>query len=394
MSGELSHVATWTVSFGAAAILFIIGELFGSYRGIHRRTPDSEVATIGLTWIATFGALGLIGFMTRIGETFARSSVVAWFLLGGLLLMFGRMVLRSLLEKLHRKGIGSRRCGIAGMNGLGVQVARNALDHPECGLKIVGFFDDRSVDRQLKIDEDMPGLIGNLESMVEMARRGELDVVLVTLPMRAEQRIRDILGKLGDTTAAVYIVPDFFVFELLHSRWSEVGGLPVVSVFETPLYGVDGAIKRATDLLIASVALVLLSPLFAIVALLIKWTSPGPVFFLQRRYGLDGREIRVWKFRSMSTCDNGPVVAQAVKNDPRVTPIGKILRKTSIDEIPQLLNVLEGNMSLVGPRPHATAHNEHFRRLIQGYMLRHTSEAWHHGSRAGGRESWRDRYRR
>lgn len=365
------HSATWTVGLGAAAIFFILGEILGCYQGLQRRSPDSEVSVTAITWLTTFGCLGLLGFMTRIADTFARSTGVAWFFVGGLALVCSRMILRATMEHFLRKGIGVRRCAIAGLNPLGLQVARNAMEHPECGLSIVGFYDDRTLDRLTRVDEDSPSYLGNLEVMIEQARRGEIDTVLVTLPMRAEQRIRDILAKLSDTSAAVYIVPDFFVFELLHSRWSDVGGLPVVSVFESPLYGVDGIVKRVLDVLIAVAGLIVLAPLFFTIGILIKWTSPGPVFFLQRRYGLDGREIKVWKFRSMSTCDNGSVVVQAVKNDPRVTPVGKILRRTSLDELPQLINVIEGNMSLVGPRPHATAHNEHFRHLIQGYMLRH-----------------------
>jgi putative colanic acid biosynthesis UDP-glucose lipid carrier transferase len=176
---------------------------------------------------------------------------------------------------------------------------------------------------------------------------------------------------LSDTTASVYVVPDFFVFQLLHSRWSDILGLPVVSVFETPFYGIDGVAKRLLDIVGSSILLLLLSLPMALIALGIKLTSPGPVFFLQRRYGLDGREIRVWKFRTMKVCEDGPVAVQAVKNDPRVTRLGAILRKTSMDELPQLFNVFSGGMSLVGPRPHPNALNEQFRTRVEGYMLRH-----------------------
>jgi putative colanic acid biosynthesis UDP-glucose lipid carrier transferase len=189
--------------------------------------------------------------------------------------------------------------------------------------------------------------------------------------MRAEDRIRFLLDQLSDSTVSVYIVPDFFVFELLHSRWTQMGGLPAVSVFENPLYGVDGMVKRIADLAIAFVALIAGAIPMLLIALAVKLSSPGPVFFRQRRYGLDGQEILVWKFRSMRTCDNGPVVKQASKGDPRVTRVGGILRKTSLDELPQLFNVIDGTMSLVGPRPHANAHNEQYRSLIRGYMLRH-----------------------
>jgi putative colanic acid biosynthesis UDP-glucose lipid carrier transferase len=189
--------------------------------------------------------------------------------------------------------------------------------------------------------------------------------------MRAEQRIRELLIRLADTTASVYIVPDFFVFELLHARWTNVNGLPAVSVFENPLYGVDGLAKRSVDLLLGTAALALAALPMLVIAAAIKLTSPGPVFFRQRRYGLDGREILVCKFRTMTCCDNGDTVRQATRDDDRVTRVGRFLRRTSLDELPQLFNVIEGSMSLVGPRPHANAHNEQYRSLIDGYMLRH-----------------------
>src|SRR5205823_12262165 len=219
-----------------------------------------------------------------------------------------------------------------------------------------------------------PGLkqrIGNIDDLVADARAGFIDRVYITFPMRAEERIRGVLAKLADTTASVYIVPDFFVFQMLHSRWTDIGGLPAVSVFENPLYGVDGLAKRVFDLVAAGWLFILLAVPMLIVAVAIKLTSRGPVFFRQRRYGLDGREILVWKFRTMTVCEDGARVMQATKTDARVTPLGAVLRRTSIDELPQLFNVLGGSMSLVGPRPHAAAHNEQYRKMIQGYMLRH-----------------------
>jgi putative colanic acid biosynthesis UDP-glucose lipid carrier transferase len=189
--------------------------------------------------------------------------------------------------------------------------------------------------------------------------------------MRAEDRIRGVLGQLSDTTASVYIVPDFFVFQLLHSRWSDILGLPAVSVFESPIYGIDGLAKHVSDVVLGGLFLLLAAVPMAAIALGIKLTSPGPVLFRQRRYGLDGREIRIWKFRTMNVCEDGSQAIQAKPDDPRVTWLGAILRRTSFDELPQLFNVLAGSMSLVGPRPHATAQNEQYRSQIEGYMLRH-----------------------
>ncbi len=366
-----THDRTWLVATFASLAFYVYGELLGLYRVSRNRSPDAELVSTFSAWGLAITTLLGIGFLTRVSESFSRSSVLAWFVLAGLGLMFCRMVSRAIAEACSRRGIGVRRSAIAGLNELGLRVAENAALHPECGQHVIGFFDDREAERLSKITEGLPPFMGSINDMLALAKAGEIDTIFVTLPMRAEKRIQAIMDELSDTTASVYIVPDFFVFELLHSRWSEIGGLPVVSVFESPLYGVDGVVKRTIDIALAVFALIALSPILLICALLVRLTSPGPVFFRQKRYGLDGKEIFVWKFRSMKTCDNGPVVKQATKNDPRVTPVGKFLRRSSLDELPQLFNVISGSMSLVGPRPHANAHNEHYRRLIRGYMLRH-----------------------
>jgi len=180
-----------------------------------------------------------------------------------------------------------------------------------------------------------------------------------------------MVRELRDTTASIYFVPDIFAFDLIQGRLLDIDGMPVLAVCDTPFYGMDAVLKRATDLVFASLALLAAAPVMLLIATAIKLTSPGPVLFRQRRYGLNGEEIFVYKFRSMTVCEDGPVIAQASKQDQRVTPLGRILRKTSLDEVPQLLNVLQGKMSMVGPRPHAVAHNEMYRKLISGYMIRH-----------------------
>ncbi len=193
----------------------------------------------------------------------------------------------------------------------------------------------------------------------------------MTLPMRHIQRVMDLLDGLRDSTASVYYVPDLFVFDLIQSRTGDIMGIPVVSMCESPFYGYRGVVKRATDVIFTLGVLVLALPVMAIIALVIRLTSRGPVIFRQRRYGLDGHEIVVYKFRSMYITEDGEQIKQATRDDPRITPLGKILRKYSLDELPQLINVLQGRMSLVGPRPHAVAHNEEYRRQIKGYMIRH-----------------------
>ena len=371
LSGQKVNESSLTIGLIACVGLFLCGEFFGIYRPSRGRSADIEVGLIAASWISTFLFLLVLGMLTRTTETFPRSTILWWFAGGGLVLTCTHMMVRGLLESLSKFGVGTRKTAIVGLNKLGLQIASNAAVSKDCGMTVVGFFDDRVVARNVDVSNMSPPFMGQTSDLLSAIGKGEIDTVLVTLPMRAEKRIQSLLDQLANSTVSVYIVPDFFVFELLHSRWMHVGGLPVVSVFESPIYGVDGWLKRGLDLALSILGLVMVSPIMIACALLVKLTSPGPVFFLQKRYGLDGKEILVWKFRSMRTCDNGPVVKQATKGDPRVTAIGRILRRTSLDELPQLFNVIGGSMSLVGPRPHASAHNEQYRSLIRGYMMRH-----------------------
>jgi putative colanic acid biosynthesis UDP-glucose lipid carrier transferase len=189
--------------------------------------------------------------------------------------------------------------------------------------------------------------------------------------MRPDERLTRLLDALKDTTASVYFVPDIFMFDLMQAQVCEIDGIPMLAVCETPFSGLNGVLKRASDIAFSSVLLLLLWPLLLAIAIGVRSTSPGPVLFRQRRYGMYGEAISVYKFRTMTVCEDGATVVQAQRNDSRVTPFGAFLRRTSLDELPQLFNVLLGSMSLVGPRPHAVSHNEEYRRIIDGYMLRH-----------------------
>ena len=196
-------------------------------------------------------------------------------------------------------------------------------------------------------------------------------LIYITLPLVSQPRILNLLDELRDTTASIYFAPDIFLSDLIQARMDAVGDVPVLAVCETPFYGVNGLIKRMSDLVLASLILLPILPFMAAIAVGVKWSSPGPVLFKQRRYGLDGREIVIYKFRTMTVLEDGGEIRQAVRDDPRVTPFGAFLRRYSLDELPQIINVLQGRMSVVGPRPHAVAHNEMYRKLIKGYMVRH-----------------------
>ncbi len=214
-------------------------------------------------------------------------------------------------------------------------------------------------------------MLGRIPEIAAYVKANRVQLIYLSLPMASQKRIKDLLDGLKDTTASVYFVPDMFVTDLIQGRPDSVCGMPVISVCETPFRGPAGVLKRVSDIVLSSIILLLISPILLGIAAAVKITSKGPAIFKQRRYGLDGEQIVVYKFRSMTVTEDGDKVQQATKGDARITRLGAILRKTSLDELPQFINVLQGRMSIVGPRPHAVAHNEMYRGLIKSYMVRH-----------------------
>ncbi len=355
----------------AVGISSFVNELVGVYRNWQGIRFEREATCCLLAWGITVLSLFALGSISAYTTEFSRNALLLWFAFTPVLSLSGRIACRRIMQLMVQHGLFTRGFAIVGINNLALQLVRNIHGSPELGLKFLGFYDDRPRDRTVKIPSDLENCLGQIPDLIEAARKQQVSVVFITLPMRAEERIRNVISQLSDSTVSVYIVPDLFVFQLLHSRWSDIQGVPVVSVFENPFYGVDGMLKRSCDIAISLAAIVVaMLPMLAI-ALAVKLTSRGPVFFRQRRYGLDGREIRVLKFRTMTVCEDGATIKQAQRNDYRLTPIGGFLRASSLDELPQLFNVLYGSMSMIGPRPHATAHNELYRTQIDGYMLRH-----------------------
>lgn len=363
---------TFLLSGVAAAIIYyLLSEFSGTYRNWLGESTGQEMFCVITTWLLTVPFLLALSVMTHYTEWVSRVYLCYWSLVTLTLIISTRFVLRKMQAYLRAHGYNTRAYAVVGVNELGFDLARRIERTPELGLSLAGFYDDRSDERLPDVPDEFGQKLGSMDQLLADAKAGRINRIYITFPMRAEHRIRQVLSQLSDSTASVYLVPDFFVFQLLHSRWTNINGLPAVSVFENPFYGVDGLLKRLVDLAFAILLLAVLALPMCIIALLVKLSSPGPVFFRQKRYGLDGCEILVWKFRSMTVCESGDKFTQAVRNDPRTTRIGAILRRTSLDELPQLFNVLEGSMSLVGPRPHATMQNEAFRTQIEGYMLRH-----------------------
>ncbi len=279
------------------------------------------------------------------------------------------VLLRTTAPGIRKLQEPPRRIVIAGMNEQGIELANRLANDLYSNVRVAGFFDDRSSER-LKHFEKY-AVLGKLKDLPEHVKNQHIDGIYLSLPMASQPRILSLLDGLRDTTGSIYFVPDSFVTDLIQGRMDSVGGIPVVAICETPFTGFNWILKRSSDIVLSALILLLILPLLLAIALGIRLTSPGPVIFRQRRYGLDGREIVVYKFRSMVTTEDGDNILQARKSDPRLTPLGAILCRTSPDELPQFINVLQGRMSIVGPRPHAVAHNEIYRKLIKGYMLRH-----------------------
>ena len=320
---------------------------------------------IAAGWAMVVALLVLLGWATQTLQLFDPRAVLTWSLVTPAALFAAHRLLPLALPRLLAAEGMHKVAVIAGANDLGVKLAARLRDNPYLGVRVAGYFDDRAPER---IQEK---ILGPINALADYVRANNVDVLYISLPMASQPRILKLLEDLRDTTVSIYFVPDIFVFDLIHARVDSIGDLPVVAVCETPFYGLNGLIKRASDIVFSLAILILISPLLAAIAIGIKRSSPGPILFKQRRYGVDGRKIVVYKFRSMTVAEDGDLVRQATKNDSRVTPFGAFLRRTSLDELPQFINVLQGRMSVVGPRPHAVAHNELYRKLIRGYMIRH-----------------------
>lgn len=328
---------------------------------------------LAFSWLLRWGVLVvlilMIGYATKFAEEFSRRVIFTWILFTPVLLIISALLLQKLMLRVLYDPASARRVVMAGCNETSLSLAKKLKENRELGMTVTGFFDDRSRER-LGLNEDVT-LMGGLSDLRKFVKVQGVDVIFISLPIRHITRVLELLDDLRDTTASIYYVPDLFMFDLIQARTGAISGIPVVAMCETPFHGYRGVVKRMFDIVVASICLVVLASVMLVVALLVKASSPGPAIFKQRRYGLDGQEIYIYKFRSMVVMEDGASVVQARREDARITPIGRFLRRSSLDELPQLINVLQGRMSLVGPRPHAVAHNEEYRKLIKGYMVRH-----------------------
>jgi len=338
-----------------------------------RARLQSSIATltidIAVNWAGVAGLLLITGISTGYIREYSKQAVIIWLWLAPLTELCASLLLRAAAPMLVKLQGPRQRAIIVGMNEQGLALAAKIRNSPYARIDITGFVDSRSVDR---LNSPTPqNLMGGLSDLASLVKANRTQLIYLSLPMASQPRILKILDDLKDTTASIYFVPDMFVTDLIQGLPGSVCDMPVISVCDTPFKGSNGALKRASDVLLSILILVLISPVMLVIAAAVKLGSPGPVIFKQRRYGQDGEEILVYKFRSMTVTEDGSSIQQAQKNDVRITRLGAILRRTSLDELPQFINVLQGRMSIVGPRPHAVAHNELYRKLIKGYMVRH-----------------------
>jgi putative colanic acid biosynthesis UDP-glucose lipid carrier transferase len=367
-------------------------------------------------WVALL--LFFLGFATGYIAEFSSQALTTWLWVAPASQIGAHLALRTAAPYLLMLQGPAQRAIIVGMNEQGIALAGRIRQTRYSRIELSGFFDDRNPARLQEATQrvtrgDEPGygdasgrgeapgaagettqaaragdenghearharheaqrgrLLGRLRELPGFVKENRIQFIYLSLPMASQPRILHVLDELKDTTASIYFVPDMFITDLIQGRSGSVCGMPVISVCESPFTGSNGIIKRTSDIILSLLILILIAPLLLLIAIAIKLDSPGPVIFKQRRYGLDGEEILVYKFRSMRVCEDGDTIRQAQKGDARITRIGAFLRKNSLDELPQFVNVLQGRMSIVGPRPHAVAHNEIYRNLIKGYMIRH-----------------------
>jgi putative colanic acid biosynthesis UDP-glucose lipid carrier transferase len=363
---------TTTITVIALFVFGLAAEAEGLYRPWRTGTILRESKDALIAWLAVPAALLAFWFFSKTAANYSRVGSFAWFVLTPLFFCAVRSGARTFLRILRIRGRNLHRVAILGCTKDAERLTEAFETMPWLGLKLSGVYDDRVEDRREVSNHPHWSVIGRSEDLVQACRQGKLDAVYVALPLGAEERTAEVLAALANTTVTVYLVADLPYHSLLRAQWSQVGSVPIVSLHDSPFQGIIGWVKRIEDLVLGSFIVLLVALPMLCIAMAIKMKSPGPVFFRQWRYGLCGKKIRILKFRTMTVCEDGPDVVQATKDDARVTKLGKFLRRTSLDEFPQFLQVLTGELSLVGPRPHAVAHNEKYRAIIHGYMLRHT----------------------
>lgn len=361
---------------GLGCVIYLLfAQNFELYRNQDFTTTFQKIQRLTACWAMTVLVILMLAFFAKRSEVHSRVVIAIWLMAVPYFMVTARAISRFSKKKLFAEDQYQNKAIVIGATEAGYHMA-GALGKNDSILTFEGIYDDTEKSTDQRAANQADGNVaypikGSIEQALVLAKSRELKHVFIALQPLGTEKVKALIQSFADSTARVYVVPNMQTFDLMQSRWRTINGVPTVSVHDTPFNGVRSAIKRVEDIVASTIILTLISPVLAVVAMGVKMSSPGPIIFKQKRYGLDGKEILIWKFRSMSTQDNGSVVKQATKNDPRVTKFGAFIRKTSLDELPQFFNVLQGRMSIVGPRPHAVAHNEEYRKIVEKYMLRH-----------------------
>ena len=367
----------WQPIYGWEVLLIIIlfnffAEAQDTYRSWRDTRLREALVNIVTAWSAAVVILLVTDLLFVQSRFYHEPLLISWLLITPLEIITWHIILRSLLKKLRQQAGRTHRVAILGATELGYQLAKNIERMDWSGYQLEGYYDDRDLERLTVIQQHKDVLLkGDLAQLAEDCRQGKVDTVFITLAISADIRMHYIADTLANSTASVYLVPNLFTINLLNARWSDFQGITAISIYESPFCGIKQVVKRLEDIVLSLLILLVISIPMIVIAIAIRITSPGPILFKQLRYGVDGEKIAVWKFRSMSVMEEGDTVQQVTRDDDRVTPLGRFLRRHSLDELPQFFNSLEGSMSIVGPRPHAVIHNEIYREQISGYMLRH-----------------------
>jgi len=359
---------------GGALNAVLLLELMDCYELSALMRPFSVLRRIFLVWTGTFAIMALLGFMLKISEEFSRFWFAAWYVTGLVLLLALRFVLAVMVRRWARNGKMERRAVIVGGGKAAEQLIRSLEQQPYNDIRICGIFDDRDDRRSPPVVAGYPKL-GNISELIEFARIARIDMLIVSLPITAESRVLSLLKKLWVLPVDIRLSAHSNQLRFRPRSYSFIGQVPMLDIFDKPINNWDSVAKRAFDIVFSLLGIIVFSPVMLATAIAIKLDSKGPVLFLQKRHGFNNEVIDVYKFRSMYTEMADPTARNAVKkNDPRVTRVGRFIRKTSIDELPQFFNSLLGSLSLVGPRPHAVtaqSHNKLYHEVVDGYFARH-----------------------
>ena len=368
-------VALLIVSMGSM-LVFPKFNLYRAWRGLGIWV---EIRTVLFAWLSVIALGVIVAYLMKSAEVYSRLWIGYWIGFGCFILVSQRLLLRSFLKWIRSRGANTRGVLIVGAGESGQRIANYFQENAWVGFRVVGFLDDE-IQSDPRQTNSIP-VLGKLERLAELTRPSEamadlttVDHVWITLTINEGEKIKSVCEILENSAVHIVFVPDIFTLNLFNHSIDDMGGIPILSLRSSPLRGKALFSKAIADYLISSIMIIVMLPLLAVIAVAIKLDSKGPVLFKQRRYGIDGREIIVWKFRTMTVMEDGDHVPQAALNDSRVTSIGAFLRRCSLDELPQFFNVLQGHMSIVGPRPHAVAHNELYRGIIDHYMWRHLAK--------------------